>query len=228
MAILLTLLAVKFAAWQITENMELPEWIDYKPYHCRLCLGFWLQMLIYSTFGALLYLPVYMYGGWIIATLDAIAYWIHIKRNTESIYDSKEEPETTFVPAPSLEDAKFTRLYLAPRNTEEWQEIDTNGTYSDLLVSEDSLCLYRQHIVKPHQKVFINPNQRYKTVVVNAAGEYILLGKSYGLRAVYYPETIGFNGEQQLELVANELCEAQQLTEDEIKQIKESISNGNK
>ena len=87
MAILLTLLAVKFAAWEITEQMELPEWIDYKPYHCRLCLGFWLQMLIYSTFGALLYLPVYMYGGWIVATLDAIAYWIHIRKNTESIKD---------------------------------------------------------------------------------------------------------------------------------------------
>ena len=84
-AVLVTLICVKFAAWQLTENMELPEFLNYKPYHCRLCLGFWLQMLIYSAFGALLNLPVYMYVGWIVATLDAIAYWIHIRRNTESI-----------------------------------------------------------------------------------------------------------------------------------------------
>ena len=84
-AVLVTLICVKFAAWQLTENMEPLEFLNYKPYVCRLCLGFWLQMLIYSAFGALLYLPIYMYVGWIVATLDAIAYWLHIRKNTESI-----------------------------------------------------------------------------------------------------------------------------------------------
>lgn len=89
--VLATLLLCKFAAWQITENMELPEWIDYKPYHCRLCLGFWSQMLMYSAFGGLLCLPVYMYVGWVVATLDAIAYYIHIRKNTESIYKEEDK-----------------------------------------------------------------------------------------------------------------------------------------
>ena len=45
--ILLTIIlffAVKWLAFLIIKNVELPAYIDYKPYNCSSCLSFWLNL----------------------------------------------------------------------------------------------------------------------------------------------------------------------------------------
>lgn len=36
--------AVKWLAFLIVQNVELPVWLDYKPYNCPTCLSFWLNI----------------------------------------------------------------------------------------------------------------------------------------------------------------------------------------
>ena len=43
-SLIILFFAVKWLAFLITKNVELPVWLDYKPYNCPTCLSFWLNL----------------------------------------------------------------------------------------------------------------------------------------------------------------------------------------
>lgn len=43
-SLIILFFAVKWLAFLITKNVELPAWLDYKPYNCPTCLSFWLNI----------------------------------------------------------------------------------------------------------------------------------------------------------------------------------------
>lgn len=76
-----------YIAWYMTEVKTMPQWLNYKPWICRLCLTFWSLITIYTTF-LLSFQCLYMgIGGIILAILNAIAMYIDQKSNTIKIED---------------------------------------------------------------------------------------------------------------------------------------------
>ena len=78
---------VSYLSWLITEKWGLPEWLQYKPWICRLCLTFWSLIFIYSTIWlsfACLYIGIV---GNILAILNALAMWIDQKQKTVKLED---------------------------------------------------------------------------------------------------------------------------------------------
>lgn len=72
--ILLTIIlffAVKWLAFLIIKNVELPAYIDYKPYNCSSCLSFWLNLFTSVTITLLITKLSIVYI--IITLLDGIA-----------------------------------------------------------------------------------------------------------------------------------------------------------
>lgn len=79
--------AVNYAAYWITEVKGLPQWLQYKPWICRLCLTFWSLVVIYLTIllsFQCLYLGI---GGIILAVMNALAMYIDQKHKTIRIED---------------------------------------------------------------------------------------------------------------------------------------------
>lgn len=76
---------VKFMAYYVIEKKELvPDWINYKPFNCVQCCSFWTNLILSI---AVTYFIQPWFFVWIIVTvLDAIAYWIDRKNNTENVY----------------------------------------------------------------------------------------------------------------------------------------------
>ena len=86
---------VNYAAYWITEVRGLPDWLQYKPWICRLCLTFWSLIFIYISLGlslSCLYLGI---GGVILASMNALAMWIDQKQKTVTLedYDSIRDDE---------------------------------------------------------------------------------------------------------------------------------------
>lgn len=85
--ILVIFLPIKYIAYYITEVKGLPQWLDYKPFNCKLCLTFWLLIAAYLTLWlafACLYTGV---GGIIFAGMNALAMWLDQKKHTISVRD---------------------------------------------------------------------------------------------------------------------------------------------
>lgn len=76
--------AVKWLAFLIVQNVELPEFLDYKPYNCNDCLSFWLNLSISITITLIITKLSVIYV--IITILDGIAMLID-KRNFKSLKD---------------------------------------------------------------------------------------------------------------------------------------------
>lgn len=75
-------LVINYMGYWITEVKGLPEWLDYKPFICRLCLTFWLLIGVYTVIWlsfSCLYMGI---GGIILAMLNALAMWIDQKQKT--------------------------------------------------------------------------------------------------------------------------------------------------
>lgn len=73
---------VSYVAYYITEKRGLPDWLQYKPWICRLCLTFWSLVFIYSAIWAsfsCLYLGII---GNLLASMNALAMWIDQKNKT--------------------------------------------------------------------------------------------------------------------------------------------------
>lgn len=78
-------LVINYMGYWITEVKGLPEWLDYKPFICRLCLTFWLLIGVYTVIWlsfSCLYMGI---GGIILAMLNALAMWIDQKNKTIKI-----------------------------------------------------------------------------------------------------------------------------------------------
>lgn len=83
--ILVIFLPIKYIAYYITEVKGLPQWLDFKPWNCKLCLTFWLLIASYLTIWlafACLYTAI---GGIILAILNALAMWIDQRNKTVKI-----------------------------------------------------------------------------------------------------------------------------------------------
>lgn len=81
---------VGYFTWWFTEDKDIghiPEFLDYKPFQCRMCLTFWLLVAIYVAFGISFKLWVFLIFGVILAILNAIAMYVHQKQNTININD---------------------------------------------------------------------------------------------------------------------------------------------
>lgn len=84
-AVLLIFLGVSYFTWWFTEKNNVPEFLEYKPFQCRLCLTFWLLVAIYIAFGISFKLWIVLIAGVILAILNAIAMWVNQKNKTIKI-----------------------------------------------------------------------------------------------------------------------------------------------
>ena len=74
---------ISFAYWFTEGRGEFkPEWLNYKPFNCRICLTFWMLIVIYATIGLTLNLNLFLYGGIIFAAANALAMKIDEKEKT--------------------------------------------------------------------------------------------------------------------------------------------------
>lgn len=77
---ILSFLLVKWIVWQITEKRLVPEFLQYEPYICYKCCGFWLCIGLFISVGIIYHLWLFMGLGCLITALDAIALHIHEKK----------------------------------------------------------------------------------------------------------------------------------------------------
>jgi hypothetical protein len=73
---------VNYVCYWLTEVRGMPEWLDYKPWVCRLCLTFWSLVFIYSAIWlsfACLYIGII---GDLLASMNALAMWIDQRNRT--------------------------------------------------------------------------------------------------------------------------------------------------
>lgn len=76
---------VNYGVYWLTEVHGMPEWLQYKPWVCRLCLTFWTLIGIYTAIWlglACLYTAI---GGYMIASMNALAMWIDQRNKTIKI-----------------------------------------------------------------------------------------------------------------------------------------------
>ncbi len=73
-------LLIKWGVYKLIDCGHIPEWLNYKPYICEMCLGFWLLTSIYLAL-AIIFNYIFFVGN-IITILDVIARYIDIKNNT--------------------------------------------------------------------------------------------------------------------------------------------------
>ena len=83
--ILAMFIIIRLFAWKVTEVWGLPEWLQYKPWNCKICFTFWSLLFSYLTVGLILNLPITLYGGIALAILNALAMWIDQKNKTIKI-----------------------------------------------------------------------------------------------------------------------------------------------
>lgn len=88
-AVFIIFLVVSYFTWWFTEKDNVPEFLEYKPFQCRLCLTFWLLVGIYIAIGISFKLWVVLIAGLILAILNAIAMWVNQKNRTIKISDFK-------------------------------------------------------------------------------------------------------------------------------------------
>ena len=84
-AVLLIFLAISYFTWWFTEKDNVPEFLQYKPFQCRLCLTFWLLVAIYIALGISFKLWIVLIAGVLLAILNAIAMYVNQKNKTIKI-----------------------------------------------------------------------------------------------------------------------------------------------
>lgn len=80
--ILAVFLAIRYAAYYITDVKGLPIWLDYKPFNCCICLTFWSLLTTYLAIWlsfSCLYVGI---GGILLACMNALAMYIDQKQKT--------------------------------------------------------------------------------------------------------------------------------------------------
>lgn len=96
--ILVIFLPIRYVAYWITEVKGLPEWLNYKPFNCKLCLTFWSLMAAYTAIWlsfSCLYTGI---GGIIFTILNAIAMWIDQKNKTVKFDIEKDGNIISLIP----------------------------------------------------------------------------------------------------------------------------------
>lgn len=83
--VLALFIPVKWLTYNITEKWGLPEWLDYKPFSCYLCLTFWSLTVVYLTVGLVFKAYVTLGAGLLLTVLNAVAMYIDQKNKTIKI-----------------------------------------------------------------------------------------------------------------------------------------------
>ena len=83
--ILAMFILIRWFAWKVTEVWGLPEWLQYKPWNCKLCLTFWSLLVTYLSIGLIFNLYITLIGGIALAIMNALAMWIDQKNKTIKI-----------------------------------------------------------------------------------------------------------------------------------------------
>lgn len=79
--VLTVFLLLKYIVWWWTEGQKnYPQWLDYPPFCCRKCLGFWLPISIYVSIWYIFDLPLVAIAGCILTVLDTIAFIINERK----------------------------------------------------------------------------------------------------------------------------------------------------
>ena len=78
---------VNYGAYWITEKKGLPEWLQYKPWICRLCLTFWSLIFIYTAIWVSFTCLVIGISGILLACMNAAAMWIDQKNKIIKVED---------------------------------------------------------------------------------------------------------------------------------------------
>ena len=76
---------VNYSAYYMTEVKTMPQWLQYKPWICRLCLTFWSLIFVYSTIWASFNCLIIGTVGITLAIMNALAMWIDQKSKTIKI-----------------------------------------------------------------------------------------------------------------------------------------------
>ena len=76
---------IRYLAWKVTEEWGLPEWLQYKPWNCKLCFTFWSLLATYLSIGLIFNLYITLIGGIAFAIMNALAMWIDQKNKTVKI-----------------------------------------------------------------------------------------------------------------------------------------------
>lgn len=76
---------VNYTAYYMTEVKTMPQWLQYKPWICRLCLTFWSLITIYCTIWASFNCLIIGTVGIALAIMNALAMWIDQKSKTIKI-----------------------------------------------------------------------------------------------------------------------------------------------
>lgn len=84
-AVFIIFMASNYFTWWFTEKDHVPEFLQYKPFSCRLCLTFWLLVGIYIALGICFKLWIVLIAGIILAILNALAMWVNQKNKTVKI-----------------------------------------------------------------------------------------------------------------------------------------------
>jgi hypothetical protein len=85
--VLLIFLVISYGAYWLTEVRGLPEWLQYKPWICRMCLTFWSLVGVYSAIWVSFSCYIIGVVGILLAILNAIAMYIDQKNKTVKIDD---------------------------------------------------------------------------------------------------------------------------------------------
>ena len=83
--ILAMFILIRWFAWKVTEVWGLPEWLQYKPWNCKLCLTFCSLLATYFSIGLIFNLYITLIGGIALAIMNALAMWIDQKNKTVKI-----------------------------------------------------------------------------------------------------------------------------------------------
>lgn len=83
--ILAMFIIIRWFAWKVTEVWGLPEWLQYKPWNCKICLTFWSLLATYLSIGLIFNLYITLIGGIVLAIMNALAMWIDQKNKTIKI-----------------------------------------------------------------------------------------------------------------------------------------------
>lgn len=91
--ILVIFIAVSWYAHMQVERWGLPSFLQFRPWNCVTCLTFWLLVAVYGSAWLVLGYKITAIGGWILATLNAIAMHFDQKSKTVDInhYQIEEE-----------------------------------------------------------------------------------------------------------------------------------------
>ena len=83
--ILAMFIIIRWFAWKVTEVWGLPEWLQYKPWNCKLCFTLWSLLATYLSIGLIFNLYITLIGGIAFAIMNALAMWIDQKNKTVKI-----------------------------------------------------------------------------------------------------------------------------------------------